>query len=92
MPPENTQGKTQMTTEESAASLGFSNKLVEQLLASQNPQQQQQTQGQPQDPQQQIDELKTAFSGLKEELSGMIEDKLNGIRDDIANAINSDGK
>lgn len=79
----------QLTTEESAASLGFSNALMEQLLASQNPPQegsgetfQQEGQG----------ASREELEAFKEEVSAMIEEKLDSIREDIANALKSDGE
>ena len=84
MPPE----INQTSPEEAKAAMGHSNALVEQLLARQNPLQQEEMLPMEESPAEGIS--RDEFEAFKEEVSSMIEEKLGSIREDISNALKSD--
>lgn len=99
MEPQNTQGKkTDIHPDQAAASLAFATHLTDGMMpknGSATPQEgqgQQQTPQSPQDPQKEMEDLKTEFTdgikGLRKEMKDEIKKQIEGIRQDIQQAIN----
>ena len=91
----------EMSTEESLASLGLSTRLSEQMLMMQNPQQApQDTQNAPQQENtpetkegvethkdDKVGELKAEMEGFKTEMKTLVQQQIDGLRQDIQEAL-----
>ena len=99
MPPQNTQ--QEMTPEEAKAGLGLATRLSEQMLMMQNPQQvPQDAQNTPQQENtpetkegvetqkdDKVGELKAEMEGFKTEMKTLVQQQIDGLRQDIQEAL-----